>query len=735
MIRKSLIFCAGLAWGFLGFCPDGQAAISDAEFNRSLVQIPRDARNDPRKTLQGYREFLEKNEELTRAQRLRMDKEIACQQLRVDGDVQAFLAAMTAGLEPRDGEAPETALVVKLTVEMLGELMKFDLPAALDFVAKHAARFDDARRVELAHARVQAAIFAGNWGKFAVALDAFEQTGDAVARLPHYLAIANALSRENHAAAEELLRRALLLEEYNEAHQHRLLTGLRRLYPVRAFQYTPAFYTPGSYEKYKELALENLAVVERGLATGTLSWSLGLALHTYRAIAQAAVDFGDYAFGAEVLRKAREQYPLAYHFVPLALQLSLRSGDLEQVKAVAIPVIENPKEREDNKQFLRALLHLAEAKPMEGFDGAVFGDTEFAPANRLAMLQRVSETMFLAGRYDVCRRIQSEIVGNMFKPSLSKRYAVEFAANAPQTADAWARSEYYDRWDRMETRFEPYGNGHDIGHAVDVSRHLREAEPPEIDPAYRTGVHALHDLDGVHLFIRCDDPRIESILLGEGSAGSLELLFRPDDEAAYHSIYFRAPPLDTENPYEVDWASPTRNYRPTRDCFVKDAAPTPEGFVAHTFIPWLSFYDNLPVDGRVWRFGMQRWGKARGTLSGNVHELSRALQLEFDIAPPTLAAIKRRLALKAFRRYEGLRQDAGGNLQTWNDPLLGDPEFYRDRVAPLLEELDDAGRRLLETTTDDEAAALCDAYLPRWVEIDYEIAERRADWLRERLLR
>lgn len=735
MIRKTLILCAGLAWGFLGFCPDGQAAISDAEFNRSLRQIPRDARNDPRETLQGYRQFLEKTEDLTRAQRLRLDKEIASRQLRVEGDVQAFLDAMKAVLEPRDGEAPEAALTVKLTVAMLGELMKFDLPAALNFVAKHSVRFDDAQRVELAQARVQAAIFSGDWQEFSGALEAFEQTGDPVKRLPHYLAIANALKRENHAAAEELLRRALLLKEYNEAHQHQLLTGLRRLYPVRAFQYNRPFYTPGSYEKYKELALEDLAVVERGLANGTLSWSFGLALHTYRAIAQAAVDFGDYAFGAEVLRKAREKYPLAFHFVPLALQMSLRSGDLEQVKAVAIPVIENPKEREDNKQFLRALLHLAEANPMEDFDGVVFGATEFAPADRLAMLQRVSETMFLAGRYDVCRRIQSEIVENMFKPSLSKRYQVEFAANAPRSADAWARSEFYDRWDRMETRFEPYGNGYDISHAVDVSRHLKEAESPEIDPAYRTGVYVLYDLDGVHVFIRCDDPQIESILLGEGSAGGLELLFRPSDEAAYHSIYFRAPPLDTEDPYEVDWASPSKNYRLTRDCFVKDAAATPEGFVAHTFIPWLSFYNNLPVDGRVWRFGMQRWGKARVTLSGNVHELSRTLQLEFDFAPQTLAAIKRRLAIKAFHRYDGIRQDAGGFIQTWNDPVLGDPEFYQACVTPLLTELDDAGKRLLETTTVDEAAEICNDYLPRWAGIKYEIAERRADWLREHLLR
>jgi len=323
----------------------------------------------------------------------------------------------------------------------------------------------------------------------------------------------------------------------------------------------------------------------------------------------------------------------------------------------------------------------------------------------------------------------------MFTPPAFKSYEVKYVKNAPKTADAWARSEFYDNWDLMETRFVPYGDGYDISSGVDIRRHLKDAEKPEVDPACRTGVHIVCDDFGLHIFVRCDDPDVEEVVLGKRKGDSLEMLLRPGEDAAYHMWFFGSPPVDIDDPWMVNWATPSKRYRMTYDFLKKDAAATADGFVAHTWIPWTAAYDKLPVDGNVWKFGMQRWGKARSTLSGNVHELERALRLKFAFTPQELTALKRTVAVMSFNRYDNIRRDRGEFIQTWNDEVLGDPDFYKVEVEGLIADLDAAGEKLTAPAPDAEIATIYDRYVPRWAEIRYVIADRRAAYLKRQLLK
>ena len=672
-------------------------------------------------------------------QRLAIHAALAESALHLDYDIEGFkehLEACKAMTDPNAKDERSRARFesakASTIVGMLGELMKYDLDQAQGLVHANTARFSKVQKLDLLKERVMAALFRKDRAAFDAALANYQKTPDAVARLRHYVEITRQLARDDQDAAEKILRAALKDPAYNDAHRHKLLSMLRGLNRVRSFNY--GFHSPGSYRRFKSLAQEDLAVVERGLAQGTIKRDYNLAINTYFDIAGTSADFGDHAFAQAMLSEARRDYPLDYRFVPLALRLALRSSSIEQVQAVVTPILENPKEREDHKRFLKGVMHVYGGKPLGDFGAAVFGGAKASSADRLIMLRRVSEMLFYGGHYELCRKIHREIFSNMFTPPAFKSYEVKYVRNAPKTADAWARSEFYDKWDLMETRFVPYGEAYDISSGVDIGRHLKDAEKPEVDPTYRTGVHIVCDDFGLHIFVRCDDPGIEEVVLGKRKGDRLEQLLRPGEDAAYHMWFFGAAPVDIDDPWVVDWATPSKRYRMTRDYFKKDAAATADGFVAHTWIPWTAIYDKLPTNGNVWKFGMQRWGKARATLSGNVHELERALRLKFAFTPQELTSLKRTVAVMSFNRYNNIRRNKGEFIQTWNDKVLGDPEFYKAEVEGLIADLDAAGEKLMAPAPDAEIATIYEQIVPLWAEIDYVIADRRANYLKDRLL-
>ena len=344
----------------------------------------------------------------------------------------------------------------------------------------------------------------------------------------------------------------------------------------------------------------------------------------------------------------------------------------------------------------------------------------------------MSTTLYKLGRYDEVRELDSE-VKKMLVPHKDKEYVCEYLPNAPKTADGWARSRYYTDWNRMATAFVPYGNDLNVSKDIDVKRHLKDAKQPELDPAFRTGVHLAYDDEGFHVYARCDDPEMKDIVLGKRKAGLLEYFLKPGQEFPYHSWHLKLP--GTEDPYIVNWATPGKGYRMTYDFFEKDIVTTSEAVVAHTYVFWMMFYDKLFVDGNVWTFDMKRFDKGvRATLGGRVHEHARAMKLKFNFTRPRLIALKRNICVMAFNRYHNMRQDEGGDILAWKDKVLGDPEFYQTELEPLLAELDEAGVRLTAPAKDREIGGFFAKYAPLWAEIAYVVADKRKEYLKKKFL-
>lgn len=369
-------------------------------------------------------------------------------------------------------------------------------------------------------------------------------------------------------------------------------------------------------------------------------------------------------------------------------------------------------------------LSVAEAEKAMNMNGV-------SSAKRMKLLSQVSKRFFDAGRYEYCRLIFREIQ-SMLQPVEEKGFTCRFLSDPPTSVWGWNAREDLRRDPRFAWNgFEPYGIEIFTSPAND-ERRLADRPREKVDPAWLSTLCLAYDEQGLHVYMDCPDPDAEKIHEGFKDPGSLEFLFQPDRNAAYHMIACSLP--DGEDPYEVDWESPGRHYRLTYDGIRKTAALTPRGTGAYLFIPWLQEYDRLPFDGHEWRLGVQRWCGKSQTTGGRVHELSRTLKLSFEITPEMKNRIRRFIAAKAVRQYRRLRKDADGFLAHWQDADTGDPEFFEKVIEPHLKMLDDACAELESMPAGQDVTEFFRRYVPQLLELKYDIADLRTDYLKKHFM-
>ncbi len=404
----------------------------------------------------------------------------------------------------------------------------------------------------------------------------------------------------------------------------------------------------------------------------------------------------------------------------------LRQKKDKMASGILADVLES-KMHVNEKNQAAVLKYFVDGGSFAGFDKA-FAERKFNSAQKASAIRSAGIFYFRAQRFDVARKLNDDVFANMYRTiETDKHYAVKYLKNAPKTAEAWARSADYNQWDKFETRFEPY-------YGIDTSENmfLTDTEHKPLDPAQKAGLHIVYDELGVHVYLQINDPKVQEVVLGQRLGPNLEWMFRPGKDHAYHSFYAEGLP-DVDDRHYVNWAAPTKNYRLTYDGIKMDSTLTPEGYVCHVSIPWLFVYDRMPAENNQWLLGLQIWGANSSSLSGLVHEMARALKLDFQFTPEQELAIKRNVALQAFNRYNNIRRNDGAFIKNWNDILLGDKEFYAAVLKDFIADLDEAGKKLTAPAADSEIEAVYSKYVPLWAEINYVIEDMRADYLRNKL--
>jgi len=161
----------------------------------------------------------------------------------------------------------------------------------------------------------------------------------------------------------------------------------------------------------------------------------------------------------------------------------------------------------------------------------------------------------------------------------------------------------------------------------------------------------------------------------------------------------------------------------------------------YVFLSWNAYGYAIPSTGSVWEFETVLWAR-QGNFAWNgtesIHGRSTWGRLVFDLPASARTAILRHRIFTVLATYQAekvTRAEHAGILDFWQDPVLGDPEFYQVRVKPLVEKLDALVPLVKPGMSDEDVARVEAGALQGWAKIRYTVDALRRQWLLERLSR
>ena len=249
------------------------------------------------------------------------------------------------------------------------------------------------------------------------------------------------------------------------------------------------------------------------------------------------------------------------------------------------------------------------------------------------------------------------------------------------------------------------------------------------------------DRFGIHFLLESpeDDPHgLENSTAG--GSGNWECYIAPGENQPYHCILFFIGADAKATLFNTTYNTPGHR-RISKDgrCACKSEITfTDDSSISYFSIPWDVYTSLIPQNGTIWDFENVRWGRPgnpawNGTES--IHGRSTWGELEFDMPEKARAAILKRQLFRAAKGYRDEKYSAGGHvgvIENWSDPVVGDPDFYKACLAPLVERLDSYLPIVREDMSDADVIRLSDEVLADWRDIRFTVARLRARYLADK---
>ncbi len=155
--------------------------------------------------------------------------------------------------------------------------------------------------------------------------------------------------------------------------------------------------------------------------------------------------------------------------------------------------------------------------------------------------------------------------------------------------------------------------------------------------------------------------------LGKGLAGEellLECFFIPGDADDPQIINYQHFGVSSVYPpvprWKLSWMKDDRNVRNFLDDMLIVARPNKNGTVVKFSVPWVKYWDHLPIfsdkeNNNIWRLSVIRWGGSSGgeTWGGNVHAQSRCGYIRMpDFTPEQQTLMMKTTLLKLWDMYQ-----------------------------------------------------------------------------------
>ena len=358
----------------------------------------------------------------------------------------------------------------------------------------------------------------------------------------------------------------------------------------------------------------------------------------------------------------------------------------------------------------------------------------------LARLRELSRKMFTVSCDQKGAAMLKAVVDLSYRqlwPEERVKYTVRYTEQAPTSAEAALRSGIFDALPR-ENRLARY-NAYNIFSRDAEAKRVKGDPAPHLAadvPGREAAVVAAYDRSGLHVYMKLNDPDAWKTRDGLARGAGFEYSIMPGEGKPWHWNMFNT--ADRPIDHGVFWDSPRKGYKHAMEYVAEDWYVGERCHVAHVFYPWILFAYDLPANGDEWLFALiGGWAGQFGALGGGgVHEMGRAMRLDFEVAPWQREILRLSLLRQAVREYGKVRGQFE-NAEFWIDPHLGDPAFYAEAVAPWLAELDGVAARVksgenLDATTVE---GLLGKYLFDLADFRLAIDAKRAEWIRAALLK
>lgn len=292
-------------------------------------------------------------------------------------------------------------------------------------------------------------------------------------------------------------------------------------------------------------------------------------------------------------------------------------------------------------------------------------------------------------------------------PDEKVEYKLTWLPDAPTTAEGALKAGVFDKLacENRMGRYQVFENYSRTGERAILKSKVEKPNLAADKPGKEAAVCACYDANGLHVYMKFNDPDAWKARDGIASGLYFEYDFQPGGDSPWHwNMVTRADEPNVDQ--GAVWDAPRKGFKVGAEYIKQDAVSTENCHVFHLYVPWILCWNEFPKEGDVWRLVLVAgWAGQFGAMgAGGVHELGRGMHMTFGEIPADVRAkMTKGLLREAVRDYHMVR-DKWENASFWADADLGDPAF-NDKVAwPFMKDCDALANECCKPDLSDERA-------------------------------
>lgn len=269
-----------------------------------------------------------------------------------------------------------------------------------------------------------------------------------------------------------------------------------------------------------------------------------------------------------------------------------------------------------------------------------------------------------------------------------------------------------------------------------VGRELTKDDGTKFRP---TEFFAFADDVGVKMLLRLYLDNMDDVKAGFAGVPGFESYVCTGIDNAYHCLMFS--PTEGGGNEDISFLTQYDNITGHRSIqknsvFI-DTIFLDDGVATLITFPWQFVWASIPsAKTPAWYVEFLGWMKGGYSLGGSttVHSRSSFAEMKFTgFDEKAMTAIKRRILLSAKRVFDrSLSSRNNGYLENFQDPGLGDQEFYDAKVMPLVDEIRPYSERIKKGMTDADVNEIYDVVGEKMMNIEFIVEDLRRKWLDEK---